>query len=542
MPTCSAISSRGPTALSDSDPPARQGRLTALVGAGILVARVLGFVRERVFAHFFGDGPAADAFRAALRIPNVIRNLLGEGTLSASFIPVYAGLIQRGAHDDARRLSGIIASLLVLLTAAAAVVGIVLAPVITDVVAPGFSGDTRDLTVRLVEIMFPMSGVLILSAWCLGVLNTHRRFFLSYAAPALWNIVQIATLVVFGGMLLEARLAVALAWGALLGSVVQLVAQLPTALNLAGRLRWSLALEAPGVRRVIRAWMPVVVGAGAYQISSIVDTQLASFLPQGAVAILGYAQLVALLPVSLFGVSVAAVALPELSRDAAGQRSDEDSDAVAARREVLRGRVADAVRRLLFFALPSAVAFATLAVPLIGALFQTGAFGAAQTAIAASVLSAYALAIPAQASVKLLASGHYALGDTRTPVAIAVLSVAISAGSAYVLMQRFGPAGIALGAAAGAYVNSGINYARLSGRIGAILAGSGIRHAAAVIVATLPAAGVAHITAAMLESTGLLVQASGGLLAFGLVYGVVTLVLRHPEAMEMWRKLNSKAM
>ncbi|MFQ6047545.1 MAG: lipid II flippase MurJ, partial [Gemmatimonadales bacterium] len=278
------------------------------MAAGILLTRVLGFVRERVFAHYFGDGAAADAFRAALRIPNVIRNLLGEGTLSASFIPVYAGMIERGETEAARRLSGVIASLLVVLTAIAALAGVALAPLITSFAAPGFSGTTRELTVRLVEIMFPMSGALILSAWCLGVLNTHRRFFLAYSAPALWNIAQIGTLVALGGVLLDARLAVALAWGALVGSVLQLAIQLPKTRTLSGRMHVSLSTATAGVRRVVRAWIPVVFGAGVYQISSIIDTQLASLLPQGAVAIIGYAQLVAILPVSLFGVSVAAVA------------------------------------------------------------------------------------------------------------------------------------------------------------------------------------------------------------------------------------------
>ncbi|MDH5196751.1 MAG: murein biosynthesis integral membrane protein MurJ, partial [Gemmatimonadota bacterium] len=180
---------------------ASQGRAATRVATGIFFTRVLGFVRERVFAHYFGNTELADAFRAALRIPNAIRNLLGEGTLSASFIPVYAGLLAQGRDEDARRVAGAIASLLILGTAAATGLGIVLAPVITAAVAPGFSGPTREVTVRLVEIMFPMSGVMILAAWCLGVLNTHGRFLLSYAAPSLWNIAQIGTLVALGGVM-----------------------------------------------------------------------------------------------------------------------------------------------------------------------------------------------------------------------------------------------------------------------------------------------------------------------------------------------------
>ncbi|MBI4420447.1 MAG: murein biosynthesis integral membrane protein MurJ, partial [Gemmatimonadetes bacterium] len=333
--------------------------LAAQVAAGILLTRILGFVRERVFAHYFGNTPVADAFRAALKIPNVIRNLLGEGTLSASFIPVYAGMIERQDLDGARKLSGSIASVLLVLTAGAALAGVVLAPVITAFAAPGFSGATRDLTVRLVAIMFPMSGLTILSAWCLGVLNTHRRFFLSYAAPAVWNVAQIATLVALGAHLAGAGLGVALAWGALAGSALQLAVQLPATLKHVGRLHWSLSLDTPAARTVTRNWIPVVFGAGVAQISSIIDTQLGSLLGAGAVATLGYAQLVAVLPVSLFGVSIAAAALPELSRDVS-------ADASAA----IRQRLAEGTRRVVFFVLPSAFAFATLGKPIVGTLFQ----------------------------------------------------------------------------------------------------------------------------------------------------------------------------
>jgi putative peptidoglycan lipid II flippase len=502
---------------------ASQGRLAARVSAGIFLTRALGFVRERVFAHYFGDGPAADAFRAALKIPNIIRNLLGEGTLSASFIPVYAGLLERGDEAGARKLAGVIASLLVLLTAAAALLGILLAPLITDFAAPGFEGARRDLTVSLVRIMFPMSGILILSAWCLGILNTHRRFFLAYAAPAAWNIAQIATLVTLGSVLLDVPLVTALAWGALAGSVLQLAVQLPSSLRLAGRVTWGLDVKVEGVRRVVRAWLPVVFGAGVYQISSLVDQQLATLLPQCAVAILGYAQLIAILPVSLFGVSVAAVALPELSRNVAG-----------ADPTVLRRRLSDGIRRIAFFVIPSAVAFAALASEIVGGLFQTGAFGAGQTALAAGVLAAYAIGVPAQASVKLFASGHYAFGDTRTPVRIAVASVAVSAGSAYLLMQRFGPAGIALGAGIGAYLNAGLNYAMLERRVGPVLDRVDRGWVLLSAVAAAPAAGAATLVVHRV-SAGLPVQAAASLAVFGVAYGVITRVAGHPEARRLMR-------
>ena len=495
-----------------------------------MLTRILGFVRERVFAHYFGDGVAADAFRAALKIPNVIRNLLGEGTLSASLIPVYAGMIERGESEKAQRLAGVIASVLVLLTAVLALIGIALAPLITDFVAPGFSGGRRALAITLVRIMFPMSGLLILSAWCLGILNTHRRFFLSYAAPALWNIAQIATLITLGGVLVELDLVVALAWGALLGGLLQLLVQLPATLRLAGGVKWGLDLKAPGVRQVIGRWVPVVVGAGAYQISSIVDMQLASLLAQGAVAILGYAQLVAILPVSLFGVSVAAVALPQLARDAVGDD-----------RQVLRARLGAGLTRIAFFVLPAAVAFGALAPEIIAALFQTGRFGTAATTVAAGVLAAYSIGIPAQATVKLLASGHYAQGDTKTPVRIAVLSVIVSAVSAFLLMRRFGPAGIALGASIAAYLNMSLNFGTLSAKVGRILDKPQLRAIALATAATVPAAVAGARIADLLSRQPLWAQAALALAGFGAVYGVVTLLLGHPEAAKLWAVLRRRS-
>ncbi len=504
-------------------------RSAARVGAGILFTRLLGFVRERIFAHYFGIGPTADAFRAALKIPNVIRNLLGEGTLSASFIPVYAGLLERKEEEAAGRLAGTIATLILLITAAALVLGILLAPAITSIAAPGFTGPKRDLTIILVRIMFPMSGFMICSAWCLGILNTHRRFFLSYAAPAAWNIAQIAVLLGLGGYLLGRDLVVALAWGALAGAVAQLAVQLPSTVRLLHKLELSTDFRMTELRTVISAWVPVIFGAGVYQISGIVETQLASLLGEGAVANLGYANLLTILPISLFGISVAAAALPEMSRDAAVDQH-----------AALRVRIVQGADRVWFYVVPSAFAFALLGRFAVGALFQTGEFGPEETARVSAVLAAYAIGLPALASVKLFASGHYAVGDTRTPVKIAALSIAVSATAAVLLMRTLGPPGIALGSSIGAYVNVMLNYRSLAAKLElfkvertpnrflAILAGAGI--------ASLASAGVARAVEAMNPwgATALT------FILFGTVYVAVTMFFGHPGARELIATLSHR--
>ena len=364
------------------------GRHAAHVAAGILVTRVLGYVRERVFAHYFGNGAAADAFRAALRIPNALRTLLGEGTLSASFIPVYAALNERTDKRAARALAGAVLGLLLLASAVLALIGIAFAPTVTALIAQGFDAPRRELTTVLVRILFPMSGLMVVSAWCLGILNTHRRFFLPYAAPALWNVAGIAAMVVAAGWLSGRgfppeqqlyRLSLALAWGTVLGSVLQIAIQLPSCWKLLGGIPLRVSFVPEGVRDVIVAWAPLVVGAGVAQLSGLVDTFLGSYTGEGGVANLGYAQLVQQLPVSLFGVAITAVSLPELSRDAVGETPYDQ----------LRARIAVAFRRIAFFVIPSAFAFAALGPQIVGLLFQTGRFGAKDTVTVGGVLAAY---------------------------------------------------------------------------------------------------------------------------------------------------------
>src|SRR5690606_7661922 len=296
------------------DRPARRATGALLVAAGILLSRLMGLVRERVFAHYLGSSEAAGAFKAALRIPNVLQNLFGEGVLSASFIPVYAGALGRDDPKEARRVAGGIFGLLSLVVALLTAGGLLFSPQLVRVIAPGLEGETRELTVRLVRILFPGTGVLVLSAWCLGILNSHRRFFLSYAAPVVWNLAQIAVLLAFGGRTDAEGLVIALAFGTVAGGVLQFLVQLPQVLSLLGRFRPTFGRGVAGVRRVLSNFGPVVVGRGVVQLSAYVDVALASLLSARVIANLTYAQTLYLLPVSLFGMSVSAAELPEMSR------------------------------------------------------------------------------------------------------------------------------------------------------------------------------------------------------------------------------------
>ena len=301
-----------------------------VVAAGILLSRLVGLVRDRIFAHYFGNSDAADAFRAAFRIPNFLQNLFGEGVLSASFIPVYARLNAEERHEEASQLAEAIFALLLFITTVLVVVGVVVTPWLIDLIAPGFHGDKRLLTIRLVQVLFPGAAMLVLSAWCLGILNSHRKFFLSYTAPVIWNLAMIATLVWGGRGHAQPRLAVLVAIGSVVGSGLQFAVQLPTVL----RYLWPLRLQLRVSRRT-RAhgepanFFPVFLSRGVVQISAYIDAWLGSFLGTGAVSALGYAQTLYTLPVSLFGMAVSAAELPAMS-SALGTQDEIASVAAAA--------------------------------------------------------------------------------------------------------------------------------------------------------------------------------------------------------------------
>lgn len=498
------------------------------VGAGILVSRLAGLVRERVFAHFFGASAVADAWGAALRLPNVLQNLLGEGTLSASFIPIYAEMLEQRRDEEAARFAGAVFGIVSAVAGAAALVGIAIAPLLVGFFFYGFDAETQSLTVSLVRILFPMTAILVISAWALGVLNSHRRFFLSYVAPVAWNAAMITAMLVggFGYGIEGAALARLLAYGALAGGVLQFGVQAPSAFRLLREFRPSISLGVEGVREAIRNFIPVVTARGVVNLSGWLDYALAALLATGAVATLRYAQTLYILPISLFGMAVAASELPELSRERSrGEAQDR----------LIANGVQAASERMAFFLIPSTLAFLFLGDVIVAAIFQTGAFGEAEVLVTWAILAAYALGIPASATSRLLSSGFYALRDTRTPARVAYFRVGLSLGIGAALMfplDRFGvgglqmgAVGLALGATVAAWTELILLKRRLSLRIGSIgadwsvLARLGLAGAVgtgAGMVANLPLAGQHPVPAA----AGILGAFSAAYLASTVALGV----------------------
>src|SRR5215468_1279983 len=245
------MTSPATTDAANARAPEATGWFATMVATGILASRIAGFVRQHFLARYLGLSDAADAFNAAFRIPNFLQNLFGEGVLSASFIPVYARLLAEGAEEEAGRVAGAVGAILALTTTLLVLVGVLATPLLIDAIAPGFHGPKRQLTIRLVRILFPGAGLLVFSAWCLGILNSHRKFLLSYTAPVIWNAAMIATLIAFGGQPAE-MLAIMLAWGSVAGSALQFGVQLPVVLLLARGLRLRLETGSTQVRAVLR--------------------------------------------------------------------------------------------------------------------------------------------------------------------------------------------------------------------------------------------------------------------------------------------------
>jgi putative peptidoglycan lipid II flippase len=519
--------------------PARTGRSALFVAVGILCTRLTGLVRSRVFAHYFGLGFEADAFSAALRIPNFLQNLFGEGVLSASFIPVYASLVSRGEQKHADRVAGAVAALLGLVVSVIVLVGVIATPALIALIAPGFTGETRELTIRVVRILFPGAGLLVLSAWCLGVLNSHHRFLLSYTAGVMWNVAMIATLVIFGPHTALPRLAEILAWGSVIGSGLQCAVQVPTVLRVAPHLRFSFDTASGEVRTVVRNFIPVFISRGVVQVSAYIDQFLASWLPTGAVAGITNAQLLYMLPVSLFGMSVSAAELPAMSGVATADAAGFDA---------LRRRLDTGLRRIAFFVVPSAMAFLALGDVIAAALLQTGRFVHADAVYVWGILAGSAVGLLASTLGRLYSSSYYALRDTRTPLRFAIIRVVLTTALGYVcaiplprwlgIAERWGVAGLTASAGVAGWIEMLMLRRTLNARIGQ----TGLPASYVILLWLAAAAGAASAWAIKLTMpiADPIIAAIVILGPYGLVFFAVTFALGVPEASNMVEKITRR--
>lgn len=507
-------------------------RSSFLVASGIFLSRIAGLIRDRVFAHYFGNSDAADAFKAAFRIPNALQNLFGEGVLSASFIPVYAALLAREEKEEARRTAGAVAALLALSTSVLVLAGVLATPYLIDAIAPGFSGEKRELTIRIVRILFPGAGLFVWSAWCLGILNSHRKFFLSYTAPVIWNLAMIATLWGFGARVSQFPLAILLSWGSVAGSGLMVLVQLPVVLRLLQGLHLSFAFHLENVRTVVRNFFPVFISRGVVQISAYVDALLASLLPTGAVAALAYAQTLYTLPVSLFGMSVSAAELPAMS----GAVGAETEFA-----EVLRKRLNAGLRQIAYLVIPSVAAFLILGDVIVSAIYQTGRFTHNDSNYVWGILAGSTVGLLASTLGRLYSSTYYALKDTRTPLRFAVIRVVLTTVLGYLsaiplphwlgVDPRWGVAGLTISAGVSSWVEFALLRRTLNMRIGP----TGLDHSYLLKgwAAALVAAGIGRGLLVAVGHHNPVLVAIVVLGPYGLLYFAGTAILGLPEVRAM---------
>ncbi|KAB1441615.1 murein biosynthesis integral membrane protein MurJ [Pseudodesulfovibrio senegalensis] len=430
-------------------------RNAGVVAGATLVSRVLGFVRDLIVAFALGAGLLADAFFVAFRIPNLLRRLFGEGSLTMAFIPVYARVREEQGEEAAQAMArSAMIWLAVILTGITLLAELAAGP-LTMAIAPGFTRNPEQfaVTVDLVRICFPYVIFICSVALCMGMLNAQGHFLAPALAPSVLNVALIGAALT--GYWAGWNVAYAMAFGVLVGGVFQFALQLPflrrTGFSWRGAWSWS----DPGVRRMGLLMLPTVFGAAVYQLNILLGTLLASYLPVGSVSYLYYADRLVQFPLGVFGIAVSTAALPSLS-------------ALAAKRDMdgFGGALRSAMGLTLFIALPAAAGLLALAVPLISLLFERGAFSAQAVIATAQALAAYSVGLPFIALARPLVAGFYALEDTRTPVRIAVACLVVNIGLGAWLMTFWAHVGLAVAVSASSLANFALLFWKLRARLG----------------------------------------------------------------------------
>jgi putative peptidoglycan lipid II flippase len=469
----------------------RLARSAASAGLATMTSRILGVVREQVVASYFGAGAAMDAYNVAFRIPNLLRDLFAEGAMSAAFVPTFTRTLTTSGKESAWRLGNHVINALIVVTGALVVIGIVFAePLVLVLAAERYTSDPGQLalTVQLARIMLPTLTLIALAAAFMGMLNSLQHYFIPALSPASFNVLTIVCAVVLVPFMpvfgLEPIVAIAI--GTLLGGVAQLAIQWPTMHGEGFRYRFDVDWQDPGLRRMLTLMGPGTVGLAATQVNVFVNTLLATATETGAVSWLQYAFRLMYLPIGLFGVSIATAVLPVVSRHAT-ERNDE----------AVRDTVANGVSLMLMLNVPASVGLIVLAHPIVRVILERGRFTAADTTATAAALQFYALGLLAYSVVRIVSPIFYALGRSRTPVTVSIITVLVNAGLNLMLVRVLGFRGLALGTSIAALFNATTLLILLRNRLHGI-------HDGRIIGAFLRiaiAAGAMGVVAALLDQT-----------------------------------------
>ncbi len=507
----------------------RVTKAAGVVGAATLLSRIFGFIRDVVVAWFFGAGLASDAFFVAFRIPNLLRRLFAEGSLSISFIPVFTEYLSNQGKDEAFQLARSALRLISVLLAVITILGILLSPLIVRIVVPGFadSPEKLALTITLTRMMFPYIFFIGLVALCMGILNVLGHFAAPALAPVFLNIAMIGAVLFISPYLREP--VVGLAVGVLIGGLMQLLLQFPFLIK-KGVYFWRQAgMYHPGLRQVGVLMLPTVFGAAVYQINILVGTFLASLLPEGSVSYLYYADRLVEFPLGIFAIATATAVLPSLSRQAAAR------DFAA-----LKSTFSYAINLVSFITVPAMVGLIVLRHPIVALLFKRGAFDAMTTRMTAYALLYYAVGLWAFSAVRIVVSTFYALQDTKTPVQTAVISIIANIILGIILMQFLSHGGLALATSLASMLNFGLLLRVLRRRLGSQNWGKVTVSMGKTIVCSVAMGVVIWLTArfAIPPADGAITALFFGLLSCIMIgiacYTVFSILIKSSEVQTVW--------
>ncbi len=497
-------------------------KAAAVVGSATLASRILGFIRDAVIAWFFGAGFSSDAFIAAFRIPNLLRRLFAEGSLSSAFVPVFTECVLKHGQTEAFNLARAAFRLLGCMLIIVTVCGILLSPWIVRLIAPGFSADKLSLTIRLTQLMFPYIFFIGLVALSMGILNVLGHFAAPAFAPLLLNLAIIGSVFFISPALNPPVFGLAV--GVLIGGILQLLLQLPVLID-KGVYFWQTAkIMHPELKRVGVLILPVIMGGAVYQINILIGTMLGSLLTQGSVTYLYFADRLVQFPLGVFAIATATAVLPSLSRQATTGDFDSFKDTFT-----------HTLKLVFFITIPAAVGLVLLREPIVALLFERGEFDARATQLTAQALLYYSMGLWAFSAVRVVVSTFFAMQDTKTPLKLAAISILANVVLGIVLMKPFAHGGLALATSLASMINLVLLLGAFRNRMGAL----GWRNLAASIgrsmICTLLMGGAVSGAAALIlpkQSNSLpeLIGGVAGCIAVGIgIYGAASYFLKSPE-------------
>ncbi len=478
----------------------RVTKAAGLISIATFISRITGYIKDMILARIFGASGMTDAFFVAFRIPNLLRDLFAEGSMSAAFVPVFTEHLTDKGREEAKRLAVVTFSFLLTILSFICILGVIFAPIIATVIAPGFLNDPEkfSMTVTLTRIMFPFLLFISLAALSMGILNSLRAFFVPAIAPVFFNLVIIASALFLSPEFDRPLLAIAI--GVTLGGATQFLVQLPSIIRHGFGFRLLFNFSHPGLKRMLVLLLPAVLGMAVAQINIFLSTIFASYLPHGSVTYLYYGMRLIHFPIGIFGIAMSMAVLPVLSEQAVKKEMHK-----------LRDTFSFSLRLLFFITIPAMAGLIALGEPIVNLLFQRGRFTYMATIGTTEALFFYSLGLWAFVGVRIVASTFYSMKDTRTPVFVAVLSVLVNITFSLILMGPLRHGGLALANSIASAVNFSVLFFVLRKRLGRLDTKRILRSFMKISIASLIMGILGHVAlhGDMWKVTGMAVNKAG---------------------------------